>query len=176
MGTKIWFFFKKFEIEFDLCWRAEINIQVGLTYMSTSGMHRRPFEGRHLVVFIWSFSTCLYYCIYLKFLYLSILLYLFEVSLPVYIIVFICSFFTCLYYCIFLNFFTCLYYCIYCASPSSGKAYRDKQLINNFELWVEIFLCADMFPCVDSKTVSVCPSVSTPRKEITIVSSISVLH
>ena len=47
---KIWFFFfKKFEIEFDLCWRAEINIQVGLTYMSTSGMHRRPFEGRHLV-------------------------------------------------------------------------------------------------------------------------------
>ena len=50
MGTKIWFFFsKKFEIEFDLCWRAEINIQVGLTYMSTSGMHRRPFEGRHLV-------------------------------------------------------------------------------------------------------------------------------
>ena len=47
---KIWFFFsRKFEIEFDLCWRAEINIQVGLTYMSTSGMHRRPFEGRHLV-------------------------------------------------------------------------------------------------------------------------------
>ena len=38
-----------FEIEFDLCWRAEINIQVGLTYMSTSGMHRRLFEGRHLV-------------------------------------------------------------------------------------------------------------------------------
>ena len=42
---------KKFEIEFDLCWRAEINIQVGLTYMSTSGMHRRLFEGRHLVSF-----------------------------------------------------------------------------------------------------------------------------
>ena len=51
MGTKnlIFFFSIKFEIEFDLCWRAEINIQVGLTYMSTSGMHRRPFEGRHLV-------------------------------------------------------------------------------------------------------------------------------
>ena len=46
---KIWFFLRKFEIEFDLCWRAEINIQVGLTYMSTSGMHRRPFEGRHLL-------------------------------------------------------------------------------------------------------------------------------
>ena len=49
--------FFKFEIEFDLyfdfCWRAKINIQVGLTYMSTSGMHRRPFEGRHLV-----FLTC----------------------------------------------------------------------------------------------------------------------
>ena len=48
------FFSKKFEIEFDfyfdLCWRAEINIQVGLTYMLTLGMHRRPFEGRHLVL------------------------------------------------------------------------------------------------------------------------------
>ena len=50
-NQEIWFFFhKKYEIEFDLCWRAEINIQVGLTYMSTSGMHRRPFEGRHLVL------------------------------------------------------------------------------------------------------------------------------
>ena len=54
-NQKIRFFFsKKFEIEFDLyfnlCWRAEINIQVGLTYMSTSGMHRRPFEGQHLVL------------------------------------------------------------------------------------------------------------------------------
>ena len=52
MGTNF-FSSKKFEIEFDfyfdLCWRAEINIQVGLTYMSTSGMHCRPFEGRHLV-------------------------------------------------------------------------------------------------------------------------------
>ena len=50
----IFFFFKKVRIwidfYFDLCWRAEINIQVGLTYMSTSGMHRRPFEGRHLVI------------------------------------------------------------------------------------------------------------------------------
>ena len=54
-NQKIWFFFsKKFEIEFDLyfdlCWRAEI-IQVGLNmhlYVDT-GMHRRPFEGRHLV-------------------------------------------------------------------------------------------------------------------------------
>ena len=49
-NQKFDFFSKKFEIEFDLCWRAEINIQVGLTYMSTSGMHRRPFEGRHLVL------------------------------------------------------------------------------------------------------------------------------
>ena len=46
MGTKnLIFFSKKFEIEFDLCWRAEINIQVGLTYMATSGMHRYPFWG-----------------------------------------------------------------------------------------------------------------------------------
>ena len=50
-GNQFFFSSKKFEFDFyfDLCWRAEINIQVGLTYMSTSGMHRRPFEGRHLV-------------------------------------------------------------------------------------------------------------------------------
>ena len=64
---KIRFFSRKFEIEFDLCWRAEINIQVGLTYMSTSGMHRRPFEGRHLVLFyfmyiILSFEALGGYC------------------------------------------------------------------------------------------------------------------
>ena len=48
-NPKIWNFFpKSSKLNFDLCWRAEI-IQVGLTYMSTSGMHRRPFEGRHLV-------------------------------------------------------------------------------------------------------------------------------
>ena len=53
METKnLIFFSKKFEIKFDLCWKAEIIIQVGLTYMTTSGMHRRPFEGRHLVYFI----------------------------------------------------------------------------------------------------------------------------
>ena len=35
---------------FDLCQRAEI-VLVGLNmhFMTTSGMHRRPFEGRHLV-------------------------------------------------------------------------------------------------------------------------------
>ena len=54
METKnLIFFSKKFKIDFDLyfdlCWKAEINIQVGLSYMSTSGMHPRPFEGRHLV-------------------------------------------------------------------------------------------------------------------------------
>ena len=32
------------------------------------------------------------------------------------------------------------------------------------------------FPYEDSKTVFVCPSVHTPRKEITLASSISVLH
>ena len=62
------------------------------------------------------------------------------------------------------------------ASPSSGEAYRDRRLTTNFELWVENFLCADMFPCENSKTLSVCPSVLTPRKEITLASSISVLH
>ena len=59
------------------------------------------------------------------------------------------------------------------ASLSSGEANRDRQLTTNFELK---FLCADMFPCEDSKTVSVCPSVRTPRKEIAIASSISALH
>ena len=57
MGTKKFdFFSKKFKIEFDLyfdlCWRAEI-IQVGLNmhlYVDM-GMHRRPFEGRHLVYY-----------------------------------------------------------------------------------------------------------------------------
>ena len=65
------------------------------------------------------------------------------------------------------------------ASPTSGEAYRDRRLTTNFELWVEIF-CVYMFPCEDSKTVSVCPSVRlsvrTPRKEIVLASSISVLH
>ena len=70
---------------------------------------------------------------------------------------------------------------------TSGEAYRDRRLTTNFELWVAIFwkkkkkkknstqlqlknfsfeifwvwnfLCADMFPCEDSKTVSVCLSI-----------------
>ena len=47
------FIFKKSsKLNFDLCQRAEINIQVGLNmhHMTTSGMHCRPFEGRHLVL------------------------------------------------------------------------------------------------------------------------------
>ena len=43
------------------------------------------------------------------------------------------------------------------ASPSSGEAFKDRRLTTNFELWVDFFLCADMFPYEDSKTVSVCP-------------------
>ena len=50
--------------------------------------------------------------------------------------------------------------CINYASPPSAEAYRDRRLTTNFELWVEIFFCADLFPYEDSKTVSVCPSVS----------------
>ena len=45
---------------------------------------------------------------------------------------------------------------VYYASLSSGDAYSDRQLTLNLELWVE-FLCADMFPYEDSKTMSVCP-------------------
>ena len=44
------------------------------------------------------------------------------------------------------------------ASPTSGEAHRVRRLTTNFEPLVEIFLRADMFPCEDSKTVSVCPS------------------
>ena len=84
---KIRFFFsRKFEIEFDLCWRAEINIfQVGLTYMSTSVMHRRPFEGRHLVAHIsctgsQKSSPCRGVCIR-SFRFQSVLLYFFWTSI-----------------------------------------------------------------------------------------------
>ena len=58
------------------------------------------------------------------------------------------------------------------ASPSSGEAYRDRQLTTNFEFWVEIFCVPTCFhmripkPCL-SVRLSVCPSVRTPRKEIT---------
>ena len=77
----------------------------------TSGMHYRPFEGRHLVP--------------------------------------------------------------YYAFPSSGEAYRDRQLTTNFELWVEIFCVPTYFHVRIPKP---CLSVRTPRKEITLASSISVLH
>ena len=63
------------------------------------------------------------------------------------------------------------------SSLSSGEAYSDRQLTTNFELWVEFFLCAYTSSYEDSNTVSVCtPSVRTPRNEITLASSISVLH
>ena len=67
------------------------------------------------------------------------------------------------------------------ASPTSGEAYRHRQLTTNFELWVEIFCVPTCFhvripkPCL-SVCPSVRPSVRTPRKELTLASSISVLH
>ena len=48
------------------------------------------------------------------------------------------------------------------ASPTSGKAYRDRRLTINFELWVEIFCVPTCFhvripnPCL-SVCLSVCP-------------------
>ena len=50
-NPKIWFFSKSSYLYFNLCQRAEINIQVGLNMhlYNDIGMHRRPFEGRHLV-------------------------------------------------------------------------------------------------------------------------------
>ena len=44
------FFFLSSNLKFDLCRRAEIiRVDSTCTYMTTSAMHRRPFEGRHLV-------------------------------------------------------------------------------------------------------------------------------
>ena len=51
---------------------------------------------------------------------------------------------------------TLITYAKNCPSPSSGEAYSDRQRTPNFELWVEI-LCANIFPCEDSKILSVCP-------------------
>ena len=65
------------------------------------------------------------------------------------------------------------------ASPSSGEAYRDRRLTPNFEFWVEIFCVPTCFhvripkPCLSVHTPR---SVCTPRKEITLASSISILH
>ena len=59
------------------------------------------------------------------------------------------------------------------ASPSSVEAYRDRRLTTNFELWVEIF-CVPT--CFHVRIPKPCLSVRTPRKEITLASSISVLH
>ena len=54
------------------------------------------------------------------------------------------------------------YYVIFYASPSSGEAYRDRQLTTNFEFWVEIFCVPTCFhvripkPCL-SVRLSICP-------------------
>ena len=46
----------------------------------------------------------------------------------------------------------------YFASPSSGEAYRDRQLTSNFELWVEIFCVSTCFHMrIPKPCLSVCP-------------------
>ena len=46
------------------------------------------------------------------------------------------------------------------ASPTSGEAYRDRQLTTNFELWVEIFCVPTCFHVrIPKPCLSVCPSV-----------------
>ena len=46
------------------------------------------------------------------------------------------------------------------ASPTSGKAYRDRRLTTNFELWVEIFCVPTCFHVrIPKPCLSVCPSV-----------------
>ena len=59
------------------------------------------------------------------------------------------------------------------ASPSSGDVNSDRQLTPNFELRVEIFCVPTCFHMRIPKSRL---SVRTSRKEITIASSISVLH
>ena len=61
-------------------------------------------------------------------------------------------------------------------SPSSLVMYCYRQLTLNFELRVDFFLLDDMVPYDNSDIASVRLSVHTPRKEITIDSSISVLQ
>ena len=60
----------------------------------------------------------------------------------------------------------------YYASPSSGEAYKDRQLTTNFEFWVEIFYAST---CFHARFPKPCLSVRTLRNEITLASSISVL-
>ena len=48
----------------------------------------------------------------------------------------------------------------YYASPTSGEAYKDRQLTTNFELWVEIFCVPTCFHVrIPKPCLSVCPSV-----------------
>ena len=67
---------------------------------------------------------------------------------------------------------------VYYASPSSGEAYRDRRLKLILSWIFCVPTCFQMrIPdlCL-SVCPSVCPSVCSPRKEITLASSISVLH
>ena len=62
-------------------------------------------------------------------------------------------------------------------SPTSGEAYRDRQLNLNFEFWVEIFCVPTCFHMrIPKSCLSVRLSVRTPRKKILLASSILVLH
>ena len=68
---------------------------------------------------------------------------------------------------------------IYYACPPSGDGFSNRQLTHNFELWVEIYCVPKFFVChmrIPKPCLSVCPSVRTSRKEITLASSISILH
>ena len=69
------------------------------------------------------------------------------------------------------------WYWYHYASPTSGEAYRDRRLTTNFELWVEIFCVPTCFHVrIPKPCLSIRLSVRTPRKDIIIASSISVLH
>ena len=127
----IFFFSKKFEIEFDsyfdLCWRAEINIQVSL--------------NMHLYVDIGDASSSLWGSTSsfprIIIFYQYFILYKNEKQNTAY-----------------------ERFCGNYASPSSGEAYRDRRLSINFELWVEIFCVPTCFHIrIPNPCLSVCPSV-----------------
>ena len=116
-------------------------------FKTTSGMHRHPFEFRHLAILVISYFNSLN-----------------DENRDLWIEFASCE----------IDTFTANYFCYaHYASPSSGEAYRDRQLTTNFELWVEIF-CVPT--CFHMRIPKPCLSVRTPRKEIIIASSISVLH
>ena len=61
------------------------------------------------------------------------------------------------------------------AAPSSGEVYRDRRLTTNFEFELKFFVCR-VPTCFHVRIPKQCLTVRTPKKDVTLASSISVLH